>query len=390
MGDISEAVRQLPPLLQTTDLSALTNKLLPILSKPWPEACEKALLSESEKASIFGSRATLSMRSPFLPLLQQEQLVSCQNCRRIILVDCFEEHKAMCNALEIRELLAQEETVNNGPHNRSRSKSPQRGGGPPDGAGGVLAGLSVHQKKQRTVGPHGVGVRGGQKVHLGKGSHVSGDSETEQRRKMFQRGEISIDELCGVQSMQKQVCMRHLNCKYHSVSLKRMVVGRSQPFDLLLAAFNQKNLSGGTGNHKGHDSLRPPHATGDSSRPRSPVHQPLPAPPDPEWLTRWAHVWHAMPTFEQAAVTRGTCDDWPLPLLSTVPTRRKRRLLAVPLSELTTPDATMVNAKKTKLEKKPSKQPAKGAIAPAAMPKAGGTGGFTDEILSLGRLKAVS
>lgn len=92
-----------------------------------------------------------------------------------------------------------------------------------------------------------------------------------------------------------------------------------------------------------------------------------------------------MPTFEQAAVTRGTRDDWPLPLLSTVPTRRKRRLLAVPLSELTTPDATMVNAKKTKLEKKPSK-----AIAPAAMPKAGGTGGFTDELLSLGRLKAVS
>ena len=83
---IGEAKKKLPAFLQTSD-SATLSKLLPIVNKPWPAACEKALTPALSTSS--------SMRSPYLPLLQQDQLVTCQICKRVLVIDCFEEHKVI-------------------------------------------------------------------------------------------------------------------------------------------------------------------------------------------------------------------------------------------------------------------------------------------------------
>jgi hypothetical protein len=53
----------------------------------------------------------------------------------------------------------------------------------------------------------------------------------------FEQGMLTIDTVCGVRSGERQ-CLRPLNCKYHSVSLKRLVPDRSRPFEELLAEFN--------------------------------------------------------------------------------------------------------------------------------------------------------
>jgi hypothetical protein len=50
-------------------------------------------------------------------------------------------------------------------------------------------------------------------------------------------GELRLDQMCGVRNGTK-VCLGTLGCKYHSVARKRMVHGRSQPFDQLMLAFH--------------------------------------------------------------------------------------------------------------------------------------------------------
>ncbi|KAL3893055.1 MAG: hypothetical protein SGPRY_014518 [Prymnesium sp.] len=196
MEELSEAASRLPAFLHTPDLQALTTKLLPILNKPWPDSRYEALLASSRSS-------TLSLRSPYLPLFQQDQLVSCQNCKRTLVVDCFQEHKTLCDSLDISELLAQEEAVNSS-HNRSRSKSPQRMG--VDFTSGHTS-QYVSQKKLRQSGSATLGVRGGshQKIHqtAKAGQQATTDSETELRRQMFMRGELTMDDVCGVRNGQK-------------------------------------------------------------------------------------------------------------------------------------------------------------------------------------------
>ncbi|RKP23921.1 SCA7 domain-containing protein, partial [Syncephalis pseudoplumigaleata] len=50
-------------------------------------------------------------------------------------------------------------------------------------------------------------------------------------------GPVDLDKQCGVMLPTNQPCSRSLTCKTHSMSLKRGVVGRSQPYDVLYAAY---------------------------------------------------------------------------------------------------------------------------------------------------------
>ena len=58
----------------------------------------------------------------------------------------------------------------------------------------------------------------------------------------FDAGLLTVDCVCGVRQGEK-LCLRPLNCKYHSVSVKRLVEGRTRPFDDLLAEFNAEQLA---------------------------------------------------------------------------------------------------------------------------------------------------
>ena len=48
-----------------------------------------------------------SMRSRWLPLLQQEQVVQCLRCKRAVMAECFDAHEATCRGLNMDEAVAQ-------------------------------------------------------------------------------------------------------------------------------------------------------------------------------------------------------------------------------------------------------------------------------------------
>ncbi|TGZ83314.1 SCA7-domain-containing protein [Ascodesmis nigricans] len=52
---------------------------------------------------------------------------------------------------------------------------------------------------------------------------------------------VDVEKQCGVQLPNGALCARSLTCKSHSMGLKRAVLGRSQPYDILLAAYQKKN-----------------------------------------------------------------------------------------------------------------------------------------------------
>lgn len=53
---------------------------------------------------------------------------------------------------------------------------------------------------------------------------------------------VDVEKQCGVWDPDKQtMCARSLTCKSHSMSAKRAVPGRSQPYDVLLSLWQRKN-----------------------------------------------------------------------------------------------------------------------------------------------------
>lgn len=60
---------------------------------------------------------------------------------------------------------------------------------------------------------------------------------------------LDLDKQCGViQGLNNLPCTRSLTCKSHSMGAKRAVDGRSQPYDVLLAAYQKKSIGRPNGN----------------------------------------------------------------------------------------------------------------------------------------------
>ncbi|KAK9447654.1 SCA7, zinc-binding domain-containing protein [Limtongia smithiae] len=55
------------------------------------------------------------------------------------------------------------------------------------------------------------------------------------------KGPVNVERQCGVELPNGGYCARSLTCKSHSMGAKRNVPGRSQPYDILLAAYQKKN-----------------------------------------------------------------------------------------------------------------------------------------------------
>ena len=250
-----EAARQLvPAMLRDVKPDVLASSILPTLLKPWPDSCRAAfgVGNDEEPCRSLASPSKLRhMRADYLPLLQEDQHVVCKSCGRTLLLDVFDEHIRVCASLPIA-LLQSDDTRASSPTgggkatNRAKSASPVPPGSrerPPSGQGGRLPKMA----KRGTPPP---------------GQHTGAKGAAE-RRLQFERGELSIDAVCGVMNGDKvclhelqlqrttdpnpnphpspkpspspnpspnpsptpnpsQVCLHKLNCKYHNLSLKRM------------------------------------------------------------------------------------------------------------------------------------------------------------------------
>ncbi|KAK3901960.1 SCA7, zinc-binding domain-containing protein [Staphylotrichum tortipilum] len=51
------------------------------------------------------------------------------------------------------------------------------------------------------------------------------------------KGPVDVERQCGVMLPHGQPCGRSLCCKRHSMKAKRAVLGRSLPYDMLLATY---------------------------------------------------------------------------------------------------------------------------------------------------------
>lgn len=55
------------------------------------------------------------------------------------------------------------------------------------------------------------------------------------------KGPIDVERQCGVMLPHGQLCGRSLCCKRHSMNAKRAVPGRSLPYEMLLATYQERN-----------------------------------------------------------------------------------------------------------------------------------------------------
>ncbi|GAB5589777.1 SAGA complex subunit Sgf73 [Umbelopsis nana] len=68
-------------------------------------------------------------------------------------------------------------------------------------------------------------------------------AKVKQAPKEKRKAPLDLDKQCGViQGPNNQPCARSLTCKSHSMGAKRAVVGRSQTYDALLAAYQKKSI----------------------------------------------------------------------------------------------------------------------------------------------------
>ena len=211
-----EAARKLvPAMLRDVKPDVLASSILPTLLKPWPDGIRAAFgvgNDEEPSRSLASPSKIRHMRSDYLPLLQEDQYVVCKSCRRTLLLDVFDEHIRVCASLPIALLQSDE----------PRASSPAGGGKANNRAKSASPVPPGSRERPPSAGPSGQGV-GGRPPKMPKrstpppGQHTGAKGAAE-KRLQFERGELSIDAVCGVANGDK-VCMHTLNCKYHSLLL---------------------------------------------------------------------------------------------------------------------------------------------------------------------------
>ncbi|PKY42573.1 SCA7-domain-containing protein [Rhizophagus irregularis] len=90
----------------------------------------------------------------------------------------------------------------------------------------------------------------GEKTQKRPNSPTAAETPPEKKQKVKKgkekkkvKSQIDLDKQCGViNSHNNKPCTRSLTCKSHSLTLKRSVTGRSQPFDTLLSRYQKKSI----------------------------------------------------------------------------------------------------------------------------------------------------
>lgn len=102
-----------------------------------------------------------------------------------------------------------------------------------DASSGGSASIGRPRKKGKSTG-----------TGSGGGDHKESSSTRKVREKKDKdktKAPVDVERQCGVPLSQGGFCARSLTCKTHSMGAKRAVPGRSQPYDVLLAAYQKRN-----------------------------------------------------------------------------------------------------------------------------------------------------
>ena len=91
--EVAKAEAEAHPFLATQDPNALSNSLLPILTKDWPAACLD-MAKAAEDAPKRPPDANALVSGMQLPLLRHDEVVQCSICKRMLLREALDKHKA--------------------------------------------------------------------------------------------------------------------------------------------------------------------------------------------------------------------------------------------------------------------------------------------------------
>ncbi|KAI5811497.1 SCA7, zinc-binding domain-containing protein [Peziza echinospora] len=127
----------------------------------------------------------------------------------------------------------------------AQAKGGDSGGGAGGGGGGVKKGAKKMAAKKATATatgePKKTKKQRALEEKLAREAKPKKKKEKPAKAEPKPKAPVDVEKQCGVPLPNGLLCARSLTCKSHSMGAKRAVLGRSQPYDILLAAYQRKN-----------------------------------------------------------------------------------------------------------------------------------------------------
>ncbi|KHO00864.1 esterase [Metarhizium album ARSEF 1941] len=181
------------------------------------------------------------------PLEDSPDLQQCKHCKKSILKTAAKAHIAQClklkkeKAQRKKEAREARERAKEAAREEEARKADEENGdddSDDDDKKGNVAGKKAGKKPEDEK-------KGGKKRKADgepdKGPKAKKKKDEPKAKVPKPKGPVDVERQCGVILPNGQPCARSLTCKSHSMGAKRAVVGRSLPYDMLLAAYQKKN-----------------------------------------------------------------------------------------------------------------------------------------------------
>ncbi|KAG4303511.1 hypothetical protein PCK1_000029 [Pneumocystis canis] len=162
------------------------------------------------------------------PLFETTKYILCKNCGRVVLQTFFYKHIKSCNQPHDDDLSASQEThgaMGNDMKNVSNKHSKKRSYFDTDSDSSVIDDTQKVSKMSK------YDCKDKSELKKLKSKNIPAK----------QKASIDLERQCGVLLSNGNLCTRSLTCKSHSMGAKRAVIGRSQPYDILLVHYQKKN-----------------------------------------------------------------------------------------------------------------------------------------------------
>jgi hypothetical protein len=183
------------------------------------------------------------------PLLDEPEYKICKYCKKPIIKSVAAEHvraclKAKAERTKERKKQREEEKAAAGKSKDDGAAATVNGDGGEEGGGGEakkkMTGAKKMAKKDSEAGSKGK-KRKADEAKLPKEPKAKKKKEKPAKPEPKVKAPVDVEKQCGVPLPNGAMCARSLTCKSHSMGAKRSVLGRSQPYDVLLAAYQKKN-----------------------------------------------------------------------------------------------------------------------------------------------------
>ena len=185
------------------------------------------------------------------PLQDEPDYKICKYCKKPIIKTVAAEHVRAClkaRAERNKERKKQREEAAAAAASKAKDDGAAAANAEPNGDDAVVVEVKKKgpgAKKMAKKDSEGGGAKGKKRkadaAALPKEPKAKRKKEKPAKPEPKPKAPVSVEVQCGVQLPNGALCARSLTCKSHSMGAKRSVLGRSQPYDVLLANYQKKN-----------------------------------------------------------------------------------------------------------------------------------------------------